>query len=250
MQKKLYKKRDFYKKLAENADISTSQPSPFQVKEMWENALKTHDEVVYIPMSSGLSESCHNAIEFSKEYPNVTVVDNQRISVTQKDSVYEALKMAHDGYSAAEIKDYLENTKLDSSIYITVNTLKYLKKGGRITPAAAAIGTLLKIKPVLQIQGGKLDSFAKVMNEKVGRAKMIEAIKKDIETRFKEYEEKGELQLAVAYTNCKDKAEDFARQIREAIPNIEFTYVEPLSLSISCHIGSGALAVGVSRMVR
>ena len=242
---------EFHKKLEEDAQISTSQPSIFQVVELWEELLKKYKQIIHIPMSSALSQTCETAKNAAREYEGkVFVVDNKRISVTLKQSVCDALKLIDQGKNGEEIRDYLEKTSLDSSIYIMVSTLKYLKKGGRITPAAAAIGTLLKIKPVLQIQGGKLDSFAKVMNEKVGRAKMIEAIKKDIETRFKEYEEKGELQLAVAYTNCRDKAEDFARQIREAIPNIEFTYVEPLSLSISCHIGSGALAVGVSRMVR
>ncbi len=241
---------DFYKKLAENADISTSQPSPFQVKEMWENALKTHDEVVYIPMSSGLSESCHNAIEFSKEYPNVTVVDNQRISVTQKDSVYEALKMAHDGYSAAEIKDYLENTKLDSSIYITVNTLKYLKKGGRITPAVALIGTILNIKPILQIHGEKLDSFAKALNMSQAKQKMINAVKKDFETVLKEYYENGEMQIDIAHTNNEEEAMKFKAEIEKAFPKSKVKFVDPLSLSVSCHIGPGALAIATTRVTK
>ena len=162
----------------------------------------------------------------------------------------DALALARQGKSGKEIKDYLLKTKSDSSIYIMVDTLKYLKKGGRVTPAAAAIGTLLKIKPVLQIQGGKLDQFAKVMNEKVARQKMISAIKKDLQERFADLVANGEMILSCAYTNCRDKAEDFANQIRAEIPNIEVVWVDPLSLSVSCHIGSGSLAVGCMRKVK
>ncbi len=241
---------EFYKKLAENADISTSQPSPYQVKEMWEKALKTHDEVVYIPMSSGLSEACHNAIEIAKEYSNVTVVDNQRISVTLKESVYEALNMAKNGYTASQIKNYLETTKFDSSIYITVNTLKYLKKGGRITPAVALIGTLLNIKPILQIHGEKLDSFAKALNMAQAKTKMIAAIKKDLETSFKQYYDDGEMKLEIAHTNNEEEAQKFKNEIEKAFPKLTVTYVDPLSLSVSCHIGPGALAVATTRVTK
>lgn len=242
---------EFYKKLEENAQISTSQPSIFQVVELWKDLLKKYKQIIHLPMSSALSQTCEVAKNASLDFPEkVFVVDNKRISVTIKQSVIDTLKLIDRGKSGEEIKEYLEKTSLDSSIYIMVSTLKYLKKGGRITPSVATIGTLLKIKPVLQIQGGKLDSYAKVMNERMGRVKMIEAIKKDIKTRFNKYEKAGELQLAVAYTNCREKAEDFARQLQKEIPNIELLFIEPLSLSISCHIGSGALAVGVSRMVR
>ena len=241
---------DFYKKLAENADISTSQPSPFQVKEIWEKALKTHDEVVYIPMSSGLSESCHNATEFAKEYPNVTVVNNQRISVTQKASVYEALYMAKNGYTPAQIKEYLETTKFDSSIYITVDTLKYLKKGGRLTPAAALIGTLLNIKPILQIHGEKLDSFAKALSMGQAKAKMIAAMKKDLETVFIEYYENDEMELYIAHTNNEEEALKFKTEIEKSFPKLKIKYVDPLSLSVSCHIGPGALAIATAKVTK
>lgn len=242
---------EFYNKLEENAQISTSQPSIFQVVELWKKLLKKYKQIIHLPMSSALSQTCEMVKNTSLDFPEkVFVVDNKRISVTLKQSVLDTLKLIDRGRSGEEIKEYLEKTSLDSSIYIMVKTLKYLKKGGRITPSVATIGTLLKIKPVLQIQGGKLDSYTKVMNERVGRVKMIEAIKKDIRTRFNEYERAGELQLAVAYTNCREKAEDFARQLQKEIPNIELLFIEPLSLSISCHIGSGALAVGVSRMIR
>ncbi len=242
---------EFYQKLAEDADISTSQPSIGGITELWDDLLKKYDEVVHIPMSSALSMSCETATNFAKGYDGrVHVVDNHRISITQKQSCLDALTLAKEGKSGAEIKDYLLKTKADSSIYIMVDTLKYLKKGGRVTPAAAAIGTLLKIKPVLQIQGGKLDQFAKVMNEKVARQKMIAAIKKDLQERFSDLVAKGEMVVACAYTNCREKAEDFARQVKEELPNVELKWVDPLSLSVSCHIGSGSLAVGCMRKVK
>lgn len=240
---------EFYKKLLdENADISTSQPSIGAISELWEKLLKEYDAVVHIPMSSGLSMSCETAENFAKQYDGkVVVVNNRRISVTQKQSVYDALKLAEEGRSAEEIKDILTKTSSDSSIYIMVSTLKYLKKGGRVTPAAAAIGTLLKIKPVLQIQGGKLDQYAKVMNEKVARSKMINAIKNDFETRFKSLVENGEMVLAIAHTNCPEKASEFKEEVQKALPNVEIVAVDPLSLSVSCHIGSGSIAIACAR---
>ncbi len=240
---------EFYKVLEDDSiNISTSQPSIGNITELWDNLLTKYDQVVHIAMSSGLSMSCETAKHFAEGYDGrVQVVDNRRISVTQKMSVYDALKLAKEGKSGAEIKEILEQTASDSSIYIMLSTLKYLKKGGRITPAAAAIGTLLKIKPVLQIQGGKLDQYAKVMNEKAGRAKMIEAVRNDLENRFKEYYQKGEMRLAIAHTNCQDKADDFKKEVEAAFPGVEIVYVNPLSLSVSCHIGSGSLAVAAVR---
>ncbi len=241
----------FYQKLTEDAEISTSQPSIGYITDLWEKLLKEYDYIVHIPMSSALSMSCETAQNFAKDYDGkVVVVDNKRISITLKQSCVDALTLAKQGKSADEIKKILEETSLDSSIYIMVDTLKYLKKGGRITPTAAAIGTLLKIKPVLQIQGGKLDSYAKVLNDKVARIKMIEAIKKDLKDRFSDLREKGEIDLMVAYANCREKAEDFAMQIRKEIPDLNLTYVNPLSLSVACHIGSGALAVACTRVIK
>ena len=241
----------FYQKLTQDAEISTSQPSIGYITDLWEKLLKEYDYIVHIPMSSALSMSCETAQNFAKDYNGkVVVVDNKRISITLKQSCVDALTLAKQGKSADEIKQILEETSLDSSIYIMVDTLKYLKKGGRITPTAAAIGTLLKIKPVLQIQGGKLDSYAKVLNDKVARIKMIEAIKKDLKERFSDLREKGEIDLMVAYTNCREKAEDFAMQIRKEIPDLNLTYVNPLSLSVACHIGSGALAVACTRVIK
>lgn len=242
---------EFYEKLTQDASISTSQPSIGYITELWDKLLKEYDYILHIPMSSALSMSCETAKNFASDYNGkVLVVDNKRISVTLKQSVYDARTLIEQGKSAEEIKDILEKTALDSSIYIMVDTLKYLKKGGRITPAAATIGTLLKIKPVLQIQGGKLDRFAKTVNEKVARVRMIEAVKKDLEERFKDFKDKGEIQLFVAYTNCLEKAQSFANQIKEEFPDIEFTHIDPLSLSVSCHIGSGALAMACCRVIK
>ena len=242
--------QEFYQKLLSNEDISTSQPSIGGIVELWENLLKEYDEVVHIPMSSALSMSCETAKNFAKQFDGkVQVVDNHAISVTLKESVFDALKIAKKGVAAKEIKELIEENRKNSSIYIMVSTLKYLKKGGRITPAAAAIGTLLKIKPVLQIQGGKLDQYAKVLNEKAARTKMIDAIKKDLETRFKDFVKKGQIRLYIAHTNCQEKAEAFAEEIRQKIPKVPLTYVDPLSLSIACHIGDGALAIACARVL-
>lgn len=242
---------NFYEKLKGDAEIFTSMPAIGEVVDKWEELLKEYEQVVYIPMSSSLSMSCQTAINFARDYEGkVIVVDNQRISVTQKQSVFDALKMADEGKSGEEIKEYLENTKKDSSIYIMVDTLKFLKKGGRITPAAAMIGTLLKLKPVLQIQGGKLDNYAKTLNERVARQKMIDAMKKDLETRFAQFVNEGSMKLFVAYTNCPEKAQDFAEQIRKEIPNIEISAIDSLSLQVACHIGDGSIAIASAREYR
>lgn len=242
---------NFYEKLKGDAEIFTSMPAIGEVVDKWEELLKEYEQVVYIPMSSSLSMSCQTAINFARDYEGkIIVVDNQRISVTQKQSVFDALKMAEEGKSGEDIREYLENTKKDSSIYIMVDTLKFLKKGGRITPAAAMIGTLLKLKPVLQIQGGKLDNYAKTLNERVARQKMIDAMKKDLETRFAQFVNEGSMKLFVAYTNCPEKAQDFAEQIRKEIPNIGISAIDSLSLQVACHIGDGSIAIASAREYR
>lgn len=237
----------FYEKLKSDANVSTSQPNPMDVGEIWAEALKDSDSVIYIPMSSGLSETCrtlqHYAATEEKFKGKVYVVDNQRISITQRQSVMDALKMAGEGKTAEEIYKYLMETKMQSSIYIMVDTLKYLKKGGRLTPAVAAIGTLLKIKPVLQIQGEKLDQYAKVRKLVDAKATMINAIKKDFENRFKDIIAAGKMTLCVAHTENREEANNFKEELQSEFPNIEFTFTDPLSLSVSCHIGPGALAV-------
>lgn len=237
----------FYEKLTEGAEIFTSQPSIEAVTDLWEKILKEYDEIVHIPMSSGLSGSCQTAMMLAQDYDGkVFVVNNQRISVTQRQSVLDAMALAEQGKSGAEIKKILEDTKFDSSIYITLDTLKYLKKGGRITPAAAALGTLLKIKPVLQIQGEKLDAFSKARTMKQAKATMINAIKNDIATRFcPEGGCKG-MKLQIAYTKNREAAEEFKKEIEKEFPGLPIC-MAPLSLSVSCHIGPGALAMACTK---
>ena len=236
---------EFYKKLlAGDAQISTSQPSTYDVGEIWTELLKDYDKIIYIPMSSGLSETCHTLTRYAEtEFPGkVYVIDNQRISITLRQSVLDAIKLANEGKTAEEIRDYLLATKMQSSIYIMVDTLKYLKKGGRITPAVAMIGTLLKIKPVLQIQGFKLDQFAKVRKLAEAKKVMTDAIAHDLDTRFKDLRAQGKLALAVANTMNFEEVEIFKKELEERFPDLRVVHVDPLSLSISCHIGPGALA--------
>ncbi len=238
---------EFYQKLAENADISTSQPSPGEVMDMWDKVLEEYEELVHIPMSSGLSKSCETAMMLAKNYEGrVVVVDNQRISVTQRLSVLDAVELVQKGFSAAEIKKILENMKFESSIYIMLETLKYLKKGGRVTPAAAAIGTVLNIKPVLQIQGEKLDAYAKVRGRAQGKKTMIDAIRKDLGSRFSDTPVE-KIHFAIAYTGARtEEVEQWIEDVKEAFPESVVEYAEPLPLSISCHIGAGALAMAAT----
>ena len=241
---------EFYQKLSEEAEISTSQPAPGDVIDLWEKLLKNHDEVVYIPMSSGLSSSCETAIMLSQEYEGrVQVVDNKRISVPLWQSVMDAKEMAAVGISAAQIKQRLEETALDSSIFITVENLKYLKKGGRITPAAAARGTVLNLNPVLTIQGAKLDAHAKVRGMKLARKAMIDAIRHELDTRFADLYHKGEMRFEIAYSGTDlELAKDWQKQLSAAFPGHTFD-MAPLSLSVSGHIGPGALGVACTRKV-
>lgn len=230
---------EFYQRLSEDADISTSQPSPGDVIDLWDEILKEYDELVYIPMSSGLSSSCETAMGLSQDYDGkVHVIDNQRISISQRQSVLDALEMAKKGMSAQEIDDVLMREKLEASIYITVDTLKYLKKGGRITPAAAAIGTVLNLKPVLQIQGEKLDSFAKVRGWKAAKKTMLDAAAKDLEGRFKG----KEMYIQAAYTCSDEEAREWKGEIEAKFPGFDI-HMDRLSLSVSCHIGAGSKAI-------
>ena len=236
---------EFYQKLAEDADISTSQPSPGDVIELWENLLKDHDEIIHIPMSSALSSSCETAMMLANDFDGkVHVIDNQRISITMRQSVLDAIEMAEKGMSASEIEEVLMREKLEASIYITVDTLKYLKKGGRVTPAAAALGTVLNLKPVLQIQGGKLDSFAKVRGMKAAKKTMIEAMKKDIEERFAG----KEMHMQIAHTCPEEEAQKWKEELEAKFPGYDI-HMDRLSLSVSCHIGPGALAVACCKKI-
>ncbi|MBS6821831.1 MAG: DegV family protein [Roseburia sp.] len=238
---------EFYEALMdEKTEVSTSQPSPDTIMQTWRENLEEYDEIVHIPMSSGISSSCATAMMLAQEEEfegKVFVVDNQRISVTQRRSVQQAKELAERGYSAKEIHDILFRDKFQSSIYIMVNTLKYLRKGGRLTPAVAAIGTVLRIKPVLQIQGEKLDSYAKVKTLKQAKTTMLKAIRSDFEKRFSD----EEMEIDIAYTYDKAEADKFKEEILREYPNAK-VYMDPLSLSVSCHIGPGALAVALSNV--
>lgn len=236
----------FYKFLEEDKDIKTSQPSPGEVINMWEDALKVYDQVVHIPMSSGLSESCHSAQLLSEEFNGkVFVVDNHRISVTLKASVYDAIKLRNEGKTGEEIKKYLEETKSDSNIFIMVDTLKYLKKGGRVTPAGAALGATFHIKPVLSIEGGKLDAFAKCVGIKKSKTTMLNAIQSIIDTKYNG--SLDGLEIALAYSYDIESAKLWKEEVEEKF-NLKNIRLEPLSLSVATHIGPGALAITVTKI--
>ena len=240
---------EFYRRLRDGANICTSQPSPESVVDLWKKLLEEYDEIVHIPMSSGLSGSCQSAMMLAEDYDGkVQVVNNQRISVTQRQSALDALALKEKGFSAKEIKDILEEDKMNSSIYIMLDTLYYLKKGGRITPAAAALGTLLKIKPVLQIQGEKLDAFAKARTVNQGKTIMLNAIRSDMEKRFGGATPEN-IWLQIAYTKDLDAALAFKQEVEAAFPGFDIA-MAPLSLSVACHIGPGSLAVACCKKLQ
>lgn len=240
-------KEQFYHFLENDADLSTSQPSPGDVMDLWDKLLKEYDEIVHIPMSSGLSASCSTAMGLARDYDGkVQVVDNQRISVTMQQSVMDAKHLVAAGKSAAQIKEILEKEALESSIYLMVDTLKYLKKGGRITPAAALLGSALNLKPILQIQGDKLDAYKKVRGVKAAKKNMLEAMKKDVEDRFSDYVTKGQLQLHVAYTTDEETARQWKEEVQSVFPDIAISRMDPLSFSVTCHTGPGVLAIAAS----
>ena len=240
-------KEQFYHFLENDADLSTSQPSPGDVMDLWDKLLKEYDEIVHIPMSSGLSASCSTAMGLARDYDGkVQVVDNQRISVTMQQSVMDAKHLVAAGKSAAQIKEILEKEALESSIYLMVDTLKYLKKGGRITPAAALLGSALNLKPILQIQGDKLDAYKKVRGVKAAKKNMLEAMKKDVEDRFSDYVTKGQLKLHVAYTTDEETARQWKEEVQSMFPDIAISRIDPLSFSVTCHTGPGVLAIAAS----
>lgn len=234
----------FYQFLSKDAEVTTSQPSRFYLEEIFNKILKDYDEIVYIPMSSGLSGSCESAKKLAEQFNGkVQVVDNLSISVIQKNSVYQALMLAKQGKNANEIKSILENLKDLTSIYITPSTLKYLKRGGRITPTAAALGSLLRIKPILYSNGLSFEKCAICLNLAQAKKKMIMQIRQDLQTKFSKFYEQGNMAISVAHTNNLEEAQRFKEEIEKEFPNLKVTYVDPLSLSVSCHIGTGALAV-------
>ena len=243
-------KEQFYHFLENDADLSTSQPSPGDVMDLWDKLLKEYDEIVHIPMSSGLSASCSTAMGLARDYDGkVQVVDNQRISVTMQQSVMDAKHLVAAGKSAAQIKEILEKEALESSIYLMVDTLKYLKKGGRITPSAALLGSALNLKPILQIQGDKLDAYKKVRGVKAAKKNMLEAMKKDVEGRFSDYVTKGQLKLHVAYTTDEETARQWKEEVQSVFPDIAISLMDPLSFSVTCHTGPGVLAIAASHVL-
>lgn len=237
--------QEFYEKLKKNADVKTSQPSRAQLKEVWDEALKDSDQILFMPMTSGLSGTCGNAKIFAQEEYNgkVIVVDNKRISVNLKESVLEALTLLKEGKTAEQVKNYLEETSQKHSIYITVNALKHLKKGGRISPAAAALGAMLNFKPILFSRGDNFEKFGIVMSMAHAKKKMLQKVKEEFETIFAEEYNAGKMKVAVAHTQNEQEALKFAEEIRQALPKAKLEFVDPLSLSVSCHIGPGALAI-------
>lgn len=241
---------DFYTLIANSkAEVATSQPSPNELTDFWRGILKDYDELVYIPMSSGLSSSCTTASMMSREFGGrVHVVDNQRISVTQYQSVKDAAAMAKNGFSGKQIKEKLERDKLESSIYIMVNDLKYLKKGGRVTTAGALIASVMNLKPVLQIQGGKLDAYAKCRGTKSAKETLLKAMHKDFDERFKEYADNKKMSLLYSYSDISNsEAEQWRKEIEKSFPGFKVSG-QPLSLSIGCHIGPGSLAIACSKI--
>lgn len=237
---------EFFELLDKDAEVTTSQPSLIYLEELWQNLLSSYERIIYIPMSSGLSATCENAKKLAERFGGkVSVADNLRISVPQKISVYEAAGMVNEGKSAEEILEHLENTKGKCSIYLAVSVLKYLKKGGRITPAAAALGDMLKLKPILYTRGQSFDKFAVTLSMAQAKKKMIQQIKKELDTEFRSEYEQGTMALLVAYSRYKEEGVRFAKEIEREFPAMKVLYVDPLSLSVACHTGDGALGIGI-----
>ena len=232
-----------YDAMRQHREVSTSQPSPGQLMELWDGILaKGYDEIVYIPMSSGLSGSCQSAALFARDYDGkVQVVDNHRISVTQRESVISALRLAEQGYDAGQIREFLEKHAYDASIYITVDSMEYLKKGGRVTPAAATLATVLNLKPVLTIQGDKLDAFAKVRGMKLAESKMIDALHQDRAERFKDVPESRLLIETAGTLENEELAESWRQQVQAEFPFAKVSYAN-LPCSIACHVGMNSVA--------
>lgn len=237
----------FYQKVQAGADVKTSQPSEYYLEEMWDRILKDYEEIVYIPTSSGLSGTCENAKVYAEKYNGrVHVVDNHRISVFLKESVYHAIELKKQGKSASEIKEILEATAHKQSAYLVVNQLKYLKKGGRVSPAVAALGTMLNIKPILYTRGQNFDKCGMALSMAQAKKKMIEKVKFDLENEFKEDYENGHMTVSVAHANALKEAMKFKDEIIKALPKLKFRFVDDMSLSVACHVGPGAMAISIS----
>ena len=241
-------REQFFQKLDLGARIATSQPSMADVMAIWDKALKDYEQVLYIPISSGLSGSCATAFAMAQEEPyagRVLVVDNGRVSTPLHRSILDALELIEEGYKAEQIKAILEEARDKMVIYVGVQTLEHLKNGGRITPATAALGTILNIKPVLRFDVGTLDTFKKCRGFAKAKKTMLEAIRHDLDTRFKEWYDRGEIYLLAASSSSKDDTEQWVLEIQEAFPDLP-VMCDDLSLGVSCHIGYGGLGIGIS----
>ena len=244
-------REEFYQKLKSNSNVSTSQPSVGDLTDFWNKLLKEYDEIVHVPTSSHLSASCSTAQALAKDFDGkVVVVDNHKISVPLKSSVYDAVKLRDSGKTSAEIKEYLEKQSNDYSVYFSLESMKYLKKGGRISPAAAAIGGILKLRPVLYLGGEKLVKFALPRTLVKAKEAMKSAIVKDLTTKFKEYTDNGEMRLCIIHVDNASEAAAFAEEMQKLCPNVPFLWTDEMSLSIACHTGPGTLAVGCIRVIK
>ncbi|WP_302630013.1 DegV family protein [uncultured Eubacterium sp.] len=241
----------FYEALMSDKDITSSMPSPGDVMDMWDELLKEYDEVAYIPLSSGLSNSCHAAVQLSDEYDGkVQVVDDHRISVTMRQSALDAKWMADNGKSAKEIKEALEQNAYNSAIYLTVEDLKYLKKGGRVTPAAAALGAVLNIKPVLATKGGKFDAVEKVRGMKKSIAKLLDYTEQTLD-KLIEKNNVSQIRIGVAGTFLnQEDADNWYNMVKDRFIDIENIEYDPLSLVVAVHTGPNAAGIGISVILR
>ncbi len=237
---------EFYEKLTTGHKVSTSQPNPYSAEKLWSYLLQTYDQIIYFPISSGLSQTCYNLQKVAEQNfkGKVFVIDNKRVSVAMRQSMMDAKKMADEGKTGEEIEKWLLDTRAYSSIYIMVDTLEYLKRSGRLNAPSAFFGTLLKIKPILQIQGESIGQYRKVTTLSKGKECMIDAVRNDLETRFKEPYEAGKMVVGVAHTQNLAEAEKLKEEMIQAFPKCEFVCLDDLNLSIAVHLGPGVLALG------
>ena len=236
----------FFDALQNDADVKTSQPSEFYLEDLWTTLLKDYKDIIYIPMSGGLSATCANAKTYAEKFDGrVHVVDNKRISITQKLSVLEANAMVKRGVPVREILDYLDKTQSKASIYLTVSVLKYLKKGGRLSPAAAAIGDMLKIKPILCTRGDSFEKSAMTVSMGQARKKMLKQLRAELEGEFAEEHKQGKMVFSIAHTAIPDEAARTKAEIEREFPDMKVLFVDNLSLSVACHTGPGALGIGL-----
>lgn len=241
-------REEFFDKLKSKQKLTTSQPSPAEVMGIWDEALKECETIVYIPISSGLSSSCATATAFALEDDyegKVFVVDNGRVATPLHQTILDAIDLINIGKTAKEVKEILERMRDKMSIYIVVDDLEYLKRGGRINATTATLGTILNVKPILRFDVGILDQYKKCRGVKAAKKAMLEAMKNELETKFKEYYDKGQVRLLAASSAGKEETDEWVNEIREAFGGVE-VLCDDLSMGVSCHIGPGGLGIGCS----